>query len=284
MRNGTCKPRTLFKSLVFEHLEDRAMMAGNVCCACTNGCLSICGDKCDNSICVRQCQDGKIEVRGLNGTKINGCECWSCCEVCCMKIDLKQGCDCIKVTDCCLRGCICICDSLGGNENVNVTKSDIGGLSINTGKGCDCVRVSCCKICCAPSCWGQKDASGGKFGCCCIDTGCGNDCLVCERICGWNCSLEAKTGDGNDCCFISKCETRQICCDSGKGTDTLAVTRCCADKCDVKCSKTTRVCCENNNCQPTCSKARAAQLADCVHEVTKCRDWCSWECNQADLV
>ena len=107
MRKTLCKSDQFVRTLKYEHLEDRAMMAGNVCAAFTNGNLCITGDKCDNQICVRQCSDGKVEIRGLCGTKINGCECVTVCNVCAIKCDLKDGCDYVKIHDCCVRECIC---------------------------------------------------------------------------------------------------------------------------------------------------------------------------------
>ncbi len=249
MRRTLSKPRALFKSLLFEHLEDRAMMAGNVCCACTNGNLCITGDKCDNQICVRQCSDGKIEIRGLCGTTINGCECVTVCNVCAIKCDLKDGCDSVKIQDCCVRECICVCGG-NGNDCIQVCGCEAAGIGINGANGADDVRISCCTITCSSKCDGKKDRNGCTQGQVCCDTGNGCDNVLIERVCGC-CIVQCKTGGDKDCIVVTRCDVKKIYCDSGSGCDTVAINRCrTSDICQVKCSdKKSNVCFESNTCK-----------------------------------
>ena len=89
--------------------------------------------------------DGKIEIRGLCGTTINGCECFTCCNVCAIKCDLKDGCDKVKIDDCCVRECIAVCGG-NGNDCIQVCGCDAAGIGINGANGADDVRISCCEI------------------------------------------------------------------------------------------------------------------------------------------
>lgn len=63
-------PRPHTKKLRFETLESRAMCAGNVTAAVSNGALTVTGDNLSNTVSVESFSGGRIQVRGFN-TSVN---------------------------------------------------------------------------------------------------------------------------------------------------------------------------------------------------------------------
>src|ERR1700690_4116414 len=71
MRRFLCDRSVGKRPLIFERLENRALLAGNVMVAVNGGELDITGDNANNSIQVTQLTSGAWKVTGI-GTHING--------------------------------------------------------------------------------------------------------------------------------------------------------------------------------------------------------------------
>lgn len=285
LSDRTAGPRKVLK---FERLEDRMLLTGNVQCACTNGHMVICGDKCNNSICVRQIDECRWEVKGECGTTVNGKECCIIKDVKCISIDCKCGNDSVRISGGSLCGCISVCDTQG-NNCCAIREVTAGGFNIKTGSGSDCCAIVCCRVCCEPSCNGKTAVNGVKYNSCCIDTGCGNDNVALSKLCGECCKVQVNCGDGVDKCCISRCEVKQICCDSGRGCDEVAISNCKTQSCEVKCDKTDKLAYTGNSCQPTkCSAPCQDDIASCLKDICDSRDWQQTVCNLiakiADLI
>jgi hypothetical protein len=71
-RRGQGRQKSGERRLKLEHLETRAMLAGNVSVSVSGGNLLVRGDNSSNQIAIVQFDVGKYAVVGLNGTKVNG--------------------------------------------------------------------------------------------------------------------------------------------------------------------------------------------------------------------
>lgn len=71
-RRGSGWQNSGARKLKLEHLETRAMLAGNVTVSVSGGNLLVRGDNSSNQIAIVQVDTGAYAVVGLNGTKVNG--------------------------------------------------------------------------------------------------------------------------------------------------------------------------------------------------------------------
>jgi len=119
---ATQKPDRRFRSLCFQPLENRSLMAGDVTVAVNNGVLQITGDSTENSVQISQA--GKIwKVRGV-GTTINGnADVQSFSGVANISINLGHGNDTLVATKGKLRA--------GANDGLFEIRDD-GGMSTIT--------------------------------------------------------------------------------------------------------------------------------------------------------
>jgi hypothetical protein len=71
-RRGHGRQKSGERRLTLEHLETRAMLAGNVSVSVSGGSLLVRGNNSSNQIAIVQLDAGEYAVVGLNGTKVNG--------------------------------------------------------------------------------------------------------------------------------------------------------------------------------------------------------------------
>lgn len=71
-RRGQGRQKSGERRLKLEHLETRAMLAGNVSVSVSGGNLLVRGDNSSNQIAIVQLDVGEYAVVGLNGTEVNG--------------------------------------------------------------------------------------------------------------------------------------------------------------------------------------------------------------------
>ncbi|MCU0877923.1 MAG: hypothetical protein MUF06_09080 [Pirellulaceae bacterium] len=71
-RRGHGRQKSGERRLKLEHLETRAMLAGNVSVSVSGGNLLVRGDNSSNQIAIVQLDAGEYAVVGLNGTEVNG--------------------------------------------------------------------------------------------------------------------------------------------------------------------------------------------------------------------
>jgi hypothetical protein len=274
------------RSLRFENLERRELLAGNVCAAVTNGNLCITGDSCANNIWVHQLCDGRWEIKGNCGTTINGQSCWTTCNVCSIKCDLGCGCDIVKISDGCLKGCITVCEAKAWDCSVCVTCCTLGGLKVTTGNGMDDVAVTHCKFNCDSTCWGKTDCNGCQWATCCVNTGCNDDCVLVEDCCGAHVKLAVDGGDGCNTNVISKCNFESIACCNGWGQGKTAV-HCCTASCGIKvtCSDCrTQVSCDGNSGSWSCNTTNKCSFSAVCCDLFSSCDW-SWAgCDSKSVV
>jgi len=211
------------KRLVFENLEKRAMLAGNVVSSpVVNGFLNLCGDAKGDQFLVRQTSSGDWCVTGINKTKIDGQKSETFSDVCSINIKTLGGNDIVGVATGCLPGALCI-DTGGGNDLVALVALKVGSLSVSTGAGNDALIVAGLSTQSSVSTTDISPLSTtSQSSTVCLDVGAGNNIVLLAAI--QTDSLSLKSGDGNDYIGLAGvCVDGCLSVDTGTGIDLLGI-------------------------------------------------------------
>lgn len=170
----------LGRSMRFEQLESRTLLAGNVKAAVTGGALNITGDNSANVLQITQVGTNRWQVLGA-GTKVNGSySAKTFSGVTSIYADLNGGSDSLLVYNGKLTGTLGVATD-GGNDSVTLSNFNANaGIGIETGAGHDSVSL-------------VKVKSPEVY----ADTGSGNDSVAFTRV-GATGAVEVYTGAGTD--------------------------------------------------------------------------------------
>ena len=137
--------RLASEAVVFEGLEPRVLLSGNVIATVAHGAVSIVGDDAANVVEVTVLDNGMVQVAGLDGTLVNGLgsPAYVTGNSGNIRIDLKGGDNDVTVTggvpDALISGNLFIKTS-SGEDYVGVAGLTVlGKVTIFTGRGCDTV-------------------------------------------------------------------------------------------------------------------------------------------------
>jgi hypothetical protein len=199
----------LGRSLRFEQLEDRNLLAGNVTAAVAGGTLNIVGDNSANVLQLTQVGTNRWQVLGA-GTKVNGSySAKTFSGVTNIAADLNGGSDSILVYNGALNGTLGIVTD-GGNDAVTLSNVRAAAVGVSTGDGHD--SLSFAKVT-APVVQ--------------VATGNGNDSVSLVRV-GSRTSVEVSTGSGTDSITLNDVgnDLATISVNTGSGNnDSLTVVR-----------------------------------------------------------
>jgi hypothetical protein len=198
------------RSMSFERLEDRTMLAGNVAAAIDNsGNLKLTGDANNNIVALSQAANGKWVVKGLLGTTINGAAKRSFYVENGLKANLGNGNDGIAILKGEFYGNVCV-NTGNGTDGVALVSLDVGrNLKVNTGNDSDAVFINNVQVGFMVS-----PESSTAYG------------SVPEEGYG---KATINTGSGMDISLISKLSAYSICIDTGSGLDMTGLISVCAD-------------------------------------------------------
>jgi hypothetical protein len=130
------------KSLRFEGLENRTLMAGDVTVAVVSGVLQITGDTADNAIQIKQSgADWRVQGLGTTVNGNNGAQTFT--GVTGIAIELGAGNDLIKASKGTLTGSFVIND-VGGQSTIDLSKLSANSIDISTFDARDTIILSKC--------------------------------------------------------------------------------------------------------------------------------------------
>lgn len=191
-------------------LESRQLLSGNVAATFQNGVWKLRGDRHDNAVEVRV-QQGNVELRGLNGTTINGraaivLQSGSTTLSAGLDVRLQRGADVFLISPgVTVRGALRVVDRQGSNFLAAEQATLQGGASVRFGRGADNVLLEATTIV------GQLD----------LRMGAGSD--VASITGGSVGALTARLGTGGDRLFVDDASAGSMLLHGGAGPDSILV-------------------------------------------------------------
>jgi hypothetical protein len=228
MENSLMSPRR-----IYECLEHRLALAGDIAAAVVNGDLQITGDDANNAIEVHQVSNGDFRLIGIN-TRINGERTIVISDdVTSIHVDLAAGRDSLNLSRAAIAGDLGV--SASGGDNISLQRLEVGGATdialsaendhlaigrvtfegdtnIDLGDGSNNVLAS-------------RIATSGDLN---VVGGIGNDRVSFSRLTGGG-SFAADLDNGNDLLHLSRAELESLAVTGGTGLDTAIIDRVMAD-------------------------------------------------------
>jgi hypothetical protein len=217
--------KNLKRKVGFEHLETRAMMAGNVTAeVLEGGQLFIKGTTKDNFVVVTKFNNGDVKVAGVPGTntKINGHSSETFEGVDSLFATMGSGNDGFAILKGTFFGLVEI-NTGNGIDGVALTKLTAGGVQVNTGADTDVVVAAFVTINSeSTTTFASVSAQQAEFGTFGVNTSGGDDYVLLARVSAEG--INVQTGAGSDKVGLIGCGAFGISVGLGSGVfDVLGV-------------------------------------------------------------